>query len=99
MGEPNFKEWLSNRGLLEDYLRRRLEYVKGSSSTDLAEQPPRMWIAQAFVFDTGAGGWRNEDLVWRMDLAFYEYPPEPGMPLDDPLGLRLLLAELEEEHG
>ena len=102
----NFREWLEERGVLAEFLRER---VNGGMLFDLNSLDPYLWMQLAFSHDFSRMGdsfWEAVDEVWSaslhgLDLHDDDDPKdsvELGMPADDPLGLALLLAELEDKR-
>ena len=101
-----FKDWLEERGVLKDWIRARLE--DGALDLDddggvVSSNPvDRDWILNAFTWSRtprGDDGWHELHKKWRLALSDYHDVVEPGMPINDKLGLSLLLAELEDEDG
>ena len=95
-----FREWLEERGLLRAYVK----YRAGDSDWDIAvlspvPEAPHTWMGLAFnKYDTDEGVeyWSNVEREWCASYSTYTCVKE-GMPLNDQLGMSLLLAELEAE--
>ena len=96
--EPlTLKLWLRRSGVLAEYLRRRIDHLASGNYFRLEGRDPRTWIGMAFPPTLADHGkWNRLGDDWRRDVKVYPGEKEPGMPLDDPLGLALALAELEE---
>ena len=101
MDKLSFRDWLSKQGILVKYLRNRVVSLSiGIWEFDLVYDEPRHWVSDSFRWAQTPEGhyfWDDINNKWA-DYASgggMEY----GMPLDDALGLSLVLAELEDENG
>lgn len=95
----DFSEWLEGRGLLEEWVRRRIESVEYDQ---LRDDNPIFWIVSAFDWSRGGGcDWSRVDSEWTIEALGYGAADAgaanvvPGMPLNDELALRITLAGLE----
>ena len=103
----NFKKFLEGNGILREYIELRLEFMSRFGQwNEVARRDPSEWL---LLTTNHSPEWYNcysgLDERWcalcGTSWAFRKarVPAEPGMPLDDPLGLRLVLAELDEQNG
>ena len=106
MKKLSFRQWLRDRGLLVEYLRNRLNSLNHSwLEYGTLLEDPSTWINQAFSWKDSPEGfyaWSNTSHQWSSTLSADTITfsmVDPAIPLDDPMGLALLLAELEEENG
>ena len=95
-----FKDWLEDQGCLRKYIQCRIERpledrLLGSGTT------PYSWVVDAFEWGSMLEDWfwNETHLDWRRTIHRYTGEIVAGMPLDDPVGLALLLAELEPDYG
>ena len=97
-GEPvKFRKWLEDKGALAKYIRNRLCELAGTHHKSIGGEITD-WFLVAFNWresDEGGDYWRDLDHEWDQLLSLGRTSKDPGMPLDDPLGLSLLLTELE----
>ena len=104
-----FRKWLDSFEILPAYVRavisRDAEHVRryGDWPRDpMSPAKPGVWLIEAFPWDwTPEGGrfWGRANDAWMESIRFaklYRIEIEAGMPIDDKLGLTLVLAELEE---
>ena len=97
-----FGDWLDKRGILTAYVRNRVKDDDWEINI-LAPDPeaPHTWMGLAFnKCDTpeGADYWVYAEREWCH--AYNKYARvEEGMPINDQLGMSLLLMELEEDDG
>ena len=91
-----FKEWLEDHGCLREYIQCRIERPLVPRLTD-SGMTPYNWVLDAFAWGRMRDDWFwNEiHLDWREAIHKYGGEIVAGLPLDDPVGLALLLAELE----
>ena len=102
-----FKDWLDERGLLSAFCRNRLNALGELDDNRwiLRLDPgfPVYWLSRSFHFDTGMPGgrlaWSTAYKDWRLLVGRPDVQVEAGIPLNDRLGLTLMLAELEEDDG
>ena len=95
-----FKDWLEERGLLVPFLRNMLDARDNRDwCARLNIETPLKWVDKAFLWETTP----EEHLRWAKTCEAWEFlvrdrncPVEAGMPLEDDMGLRLMLAGLEE---
>ena len=108
MGEVrNFKKFLEDSGVLREWIELRLELMGGTRRwNELARGDPASWLLlSAYNFPSWYGRYNHLDQKWcalcgtSWALRKARVPVEPGVPLDDQLGLRMVLAELEKEDG
>ena len=96
-----FKEWLEEKGALADYTRNRLSMF-GEPKYKAIAATGDDWLMGAFRWRTTRRGfdyWGELDNEWRNLIGWELAGADPGMPLDDELGMRLLLSELEDRNG
>ena len=96
-----FKDWLAERGCLRAFILNRLADDDWDGASCPVEIYPSSWMGLAFKFSGVPEGyeyWENLRSDWRADYPRHD-EVEMGMPINDKLGMALLLAELEEDHG
>ena len=92
-----FREWLAGRGVLLEYVRYRVADKEWSNGMSPNTDIPESWIDGAFWFSRMDP---EVDSKWGKLCGEWSEASEyrlavPGMPLNDQLGMSLLLAELE----
>ena len=109
MKRVNFKAWLEKRGLLEEYLRNRLDSLERNAwPYEVLMSDPAEWINHAFKWmgtPEGHNYWDGVNGRWdavlrklsSSDIAAGRV--EYGLPMDDKLGITLILVGLEERNG
>ena len=105
MGKLNFREWLEERGLLAGYLRNRLAYLEYDWwPYEVLILDPYKWTNHAFKWAGTPEGhcfWEGVNGRWDAVLRRFQAPDrgagrfEYGLPMDDKLGITLILAGLE----
>ena len=97
-----FREWLKKRDLLVAYAKyRAADGDWGLSELAPVPESPHSWIGLAFNkynTDEGVEYWADVENEWCADYSTYIYV-EAGIPINDQLGMHLLLAELEDVNG
>ena len=96
----NFREWLEGRHALGEWLRARIDFLDRSGKYPSFEITALSYIGLAFPWiatPEGSSYWHRLDAEWLREARDNE--TVAGMPLDDPLALALLLAELEAGNG
>ena len=100
MEKLNFRDWLEERGCLLPYVRARLtdtDWGDSSSAPDIDD--PETWMLKAFWSMSTLEGctyWGAVDIAWGEALRSHAVKAVPGLPINDRLGMTLLLAELED---
>ena len=94
--KANLRRFLESEGMLGSYVEAAL---KDMDTTFQHVWNPEHWVSDVFLWeiimeDDKAISALNRR--WLDLLAKSDGEPESGMPLDDELGLRLLLEELED---
>ena len=101
MRKINFKEWLAGRGVLLEYVRLRVaDDDWGDSIAAPPEHDPSKWISYAFTTTSAAASavnWDDISYNWLNEVFSPSRKIETGMPMNDKLGMTLLLAELERD--
>ena len=98
MDTINFKDWLEEKGVLLEYVRYRVADPEWSTCMAPVEGIPNSWITSSFWFSKMG---IDVNVKWsRLSDEWVEAcggcrPVVPGMPMNDKLGMILLLAELE----
>ena len=109
MKRVNFREWLEWRGFLDGYLRNRLESMERNGwPYEVLMEDPYEWINHAFKWERTPENhdyWEEASESWDAELLGLPVSSDGdgrvdfGMPMNDKLGMTLLLAELEENNG
>ena len=100
-GTIRFKEWLQKKCALAEYARNRLGMF-GKPNYAAITGKGDDWFMGAFRWLTTRQGfdyWNDLNNEWKILICVELASADPGMPLDDELGLRLLLNELEGRDG
>ena len=94
------KTWLAARGYLEAYIRNTINHLAREGCVEPVDPSnPLCWVDQSF--DTAATPesayfWSLIDYAWGLEVERAgKDAVEYGMPMNDQLGLALVLAELE----
>ena len=101
----NFKEWLEERGLLDGYLKNRLASLELNWwPYEMLPTAPSEWLNHAFRWSGTPEGhcyWDGVNGRWDAGLRRFQASDiaagrvEYGLPMDDKLGITLILAGME----
>ena len=98
MAKITLKRFLEERGVLEHYVRGRLSVPEYHNACKLSPDDPFHWIL--FAFDWGWNksprgvSWTSINAEWGDLVASRKVAADPGFPIFDTLGLRILFPDI-----